>query len=77
MRVISGLIATGEFLFPLSLTQIIVYVISGSQSSIFAIFFLGYHGAGPQRASQVSLGPYRYHLNPGMLIVTLGEPNVK
>ena len=77
MRVISGLIATGEFLFPLSLTQIIVYVISGSQSSIFAIFFLGYHGAEPQRASQVSLRPYRYHLNPDMLMVTLGEPNVK
>ena len=46
LRVISGLIATGEFLFPLSLTQIIVYVISGSQSSIFAIFFWGIMGQG-------------------------------
>ena len=46
MRVISDLIATGEFLFPLSLTQIIVYVILGSQSSIFAIFFWGIMGQG-------------------------------
>jgi len=35
MRVISDLIATGEFLFPLSLTQIIVYVIWGVLSSLF------------------------------------------
>ena len=43
----------------------------------FRHLFLGYHGAEPLRASQVSLGPYRYHLNPDMLIVTLEEPNVK
>ena len=39
MRVISDLIATGEFLFPLSLTQIIVYVIWEVLSSLFSKFF--------------------------------------
>ena len=38
MRVISVLIDTGEFLFPLSLTQIIVYVIWGVLSSLFLKF---------------------------------------